>query len=241
LPQFKNACDCDGTKDPPLCATRRGKIQTRGKAYPSIKPLYVAKQMDNQGIAASICPIRVVDNTPDKTDPLFGYRPAVKTIIDRLRNALARQCLPQKLNPDPSGNVPCLILETLGEDGPQSDCDDNPGRSQPDARVLAQFKRGRDQRLGEAGARELANRPVCQLRQLVVEPGETCVRSSEAGWCYVVNANGKNPAGTCPQAILFSPGTDKPGSRISLQCIKSNETNKASTDVGGGTAAASLL
>ena len=81
---------------------------------------------------------------------------------------------------------------------------------------------------------------LCQLNQLVVPAGESCARdTAHSGWCYVTNSNGKTPAGSCPQAILFAPGTDKPGSRISLQCIKSSENASGAapaSDAGTSTA-----
>ncbi len=108
-------CDCppnSGVTDNPLCEPNPGNgnsltLQTKAKAYPGIKHLAIAKGMGSQGIAASICAKQVADPTADD----FGYRPAVKAIIDRLKQALHGECLPRTLTPDPTGEVPCLILE----------------------------------------------------------------------------------------------------------------------------------
>jgi hypothetical protein len=55
-----SACDCLGlaTKPdgPPLCDPNNRNIQIRGKAYPTIRELRVAKGLDRQGVVASICP-----------------------------------------------------------------------------------------------------------------------------------------------------------------------------------------
>lgn len=39
-----------------------------------------------QGIASSVCPIHTTAN--GASDPVFGYRPAVNAIVDRLRTSL---------------------------------------------------------------------------------------------------------------------------------------------------------
>ena len=147
-PKFQGACDCAtgalnaGTQ---LCDSATPTLQVYGKAYPSVREMIIAKAMSastagNQGIVSSLCPIHVSDNGSGN-DPLYGYRPAVNAIIDRLKNSLSNQCLPQKLQPDTSGVVPCLILVQLATRwvrvacaNPGSACDPNqellgPGRS----------------------------------------------------------------------------------------------------------------
>jgi hypothetical protein len=49
--------------------------------------LELAKMMGTQGIVGSICPEHVADNaTAD--DPLYGYRPTVSLLVDRLKTGL---------------------------------------------------------------------------------------------------------------------------------------------------------
>jgi len=54
------SCDCTGTAvnadGPPLCDATTPTTQVRGKAYPTIRELRVAKGLGNQGVVASICP-----------------------------------------------------------------------------------------------------------------------------------------------------------------------------------------
>ena len=55
------ACDCTGNAaanadGPPLCDATTPTTQVRGKAYPTIRELRVAKGLANQGVVASICP-----------------------------------------------------------------------------------------------------------------------------------------------------------------------------------------
>jgi hypothetical protein len=67
------SCDCAGPKNPPLCGATLGD-QIRGKAYPTIRELRVAKELGDRGIAGSICP----------TDAALGYVSTMTTLADRL-------------------------------------------------------------------------------------------------------------------------------------------------------------
>ena len=80
-----SGCDC-ATKPSPVCDPNNAKLQVRGKAYPPVRELVVAHSLGPQAIVASLCPIHTIPTTPD--DPLSGYRPAMKTIIDRLKLGL---------------------------------------------------------------------------------------------------------------------------------------------------------
>jgi hypothetical protein len=226
-PKFTNACDCNANRksNPPLCQSATSTVQVRGKAYPTIREFSVVRALGDQGIIASLCPRSLDTNNPD-----FGYRPAVRAIIDRLKNALANQCLPQALTVDQGGNVPCLILLTL-EDTPAGEdrCAKEPGLETPDPTILAKFRQQleSDYKVGggaDAGLKDPAQYAVCVLKEIPVARGETCADHPEPGWCYVQNApeKGLSPAGTCPQAILFTQAGNKVGAKISLQCIEAN-------------------
>jgi hypothetical protein len=43
--------------------------------------------LGNQGVVSSLCPIHTSDNASGD-DPLYGYRPAVNALIDRMKAAL---------------------------------------------------------------------------------------------------------------------------------------------------------
>jgi hypothetical protein len=216
-PAIKDFCDCSEATDSPLC---NKTTQTRGKAYPTISELAVAKALGEQSIVASICP-----PDPKNKDlgtgpnPYYGYRPAVRAIVDRLKNSLASQCLPQKLSQDPEGKVPCLILESFAE---PTNCADR-GLVAPDPKVLEKF---REQQRAEQGAQADKN-TVCQAPQIL--PAEfggqaTCEKVDKVGWCYVTGAAA---GGSCPQAIKFSERGNPVGAIVSLQCIRSNEGDDA--------------
>ncbi len=218
LPENAEICDCPALAGaphdqvPPVCSATTVTQQIRAKAYPTIRETLLARLMGSQGIVSSICPIHVTDNAATD-DPLYGYRPAVSAIVDRLKNALANQCLPQPLAVDAQGNVPCVILEVLPD--ATSTCDARRGLSDPPADVLAKFKESI--RTGQPGDPWLDT--ICQVKQLTGDDlvGGSCAQSTKAGWCYVTGA----AAGTCPQAILFSPtGSPVNGATISLQCTQ---------------------
>ncbi len=90
-----SCADCAGTSNPPLCGASPLQ-QVRAKAYPTVRQLQVARGLGDQGIAASLCPrtanLDGVTPEPESTmagaNPLYGYRPAVKSIVDHMKPAL---------------------------------------------------------------------------------------------------------------------------------------------------------
>jgi hypothetical protein len=215
------SCDCaEAGKNPPLCGATIGD-QVRAKAYPTVREFMAVRALGEQGVIASLCPITL---TGDKQSPTYGYNPAVKSIVDRLKNALTTQCLPQKLSRDPkttpANQVPCLVLAQLGE---VTDSCAAQGLQKPDPAILAKFTEAQKAESGNVpvGGTDLSKLPVCQLPQLVVDPGQTCKDNGDKGWCYVENGANGNPAGRCPQALIFSGATGAlAGAKYSLQCIQ---------------------
>lgn len=84
-------CDCsDPSNDSPLCENdpMNGNLptkQVRGKAYPGTRELQVLQGVGEQGVVASICAVQT--QNPSQSD--YGYRPAVRAIIDATRSRLA--------------------------------------------------------------------------------------------------------------------------------------------------------
>jgi hypothetical protein len=220
-------CDCKSGSDSPTCDPQDPTTQVRAKAYPGIRHLALAKALGDQGIVSSICPIDTRDASP--TNPNYGYRPAVKVIIDRLKNALASQCLPRRLSALESGKAPCLLLEMLAKPGNQSQCS-NPegGMKQPDPEVLARFLEVQRE-LHKGDGFDPAKYPVCELTDLS-EPDKSCVGDSRAGWCYVSGTASRTATGDrCSNAILFSEGGNpKSGAKVFLQCIETMKGGAAS-------------
>ncbi len=226
------SCDCspDDTRNPPLCG--QNNTQIKAKAYPTVRELQVVRALGDQGIVSSLCPIQL-----DKpTEPTYGYRPAVASIIDRLKNALTTQCLPQKLREPnaPADLVPCLVLAQLSD--PSDSCSKY-GLQEPKPEIKKTFLEQQRAETGNAGdgGLDLSALPVCEVPQAspAVPRGDTCKDNLEPNWCYVENdvANKKTPAGRCPQALIFSSGTAAlVGARFSLQCIQQFGAGQAAGD-----------
>jgi hypothetical protein len=246
------ACDCQATglkgdQVPPLCGlnTTTNDYQTQyyAKAYPTIRELTLANLLGSQGIISSLCPIHVTDNAAGD-DPVYGYRPAVTAIINRLKKALASQCLPQPLQTTstPTGlQAPCLVLATLPETKAGTEdtvCKGYPGLTTvSDASVLATFRADQHaQWLTAMTGTDPSTLATCEVNQISVSPGTngnsgSCVgagSTGEAGWCYVTGT----AAGSCDtQAILFTSGTPPNGATVNLQCILENAGDSGT---GGG-------
>ena len=76
---------------PAVCNDATPTQQDYAKAYPTIRELLLAKLLGqvpgaNEGVISSICPIHTSETSPG--DPLYGYRPAMSAIVDRLKRAL---------------------------------------------------------------------------------------------------------------------------------------------------------
>jgi hypothetical protein len=245
------ACDCQavqlqGTEVPPVCGLAHpdapysacsalGSCATANdyttqyyaKAYPTIRELTLAQLMGPQGVVSSLCPIHT--NEAEPGDPLYGYRPAITAIVNRLKSALSTQCLPEPLDAVESQGkleVPCLALASLPNtvSGTEStECPKHPGLSAPDPVVLETFKANQHAAwLTATGTTDLSKLATCEVDQISVPPGGTCVEpgATEQGWCYVTGP----AAGACDtQAVLFTPNTVPNGATVNLQCILANE------------------
>jgi hypothetical protein len=190
--KFTGACDCAAGNpilNNVLCDPNVPTLQIYGKAYPSVRELELAHAMagvnaaaGGQGIVSSLCPIHVTEHSPG--DPVYGYRPAVNAIVNRLKSALAAQCVPQKLVADAQcGNFPCLVLVSLNKNavpGNKNLCKNAgsacnvPGLQAPtgaDLDVIAKFcdaneSQWQKSKLGP----EPYTVPVCEMRQLFLAP-----------------------------------------------------------------------
>ncbi|MFO0739452.1 MAG: hypothetical protein U0270_26375 [Labilithrix sp.] len=56
-PPNEPTCPCGGTDNPPLCATDGSAVQVKDGAYPSPRPLLVAKRLGARGLVGSVCPV----------------------------------------------------------------------------------------------------------------------------------------------------------------------------------------
>ncbi len=207
-----NLCDCDGKSDSPVCDPTNKLVQVRGKAYPTRRPLMVAKELGDRAVVASLCPRQL--DAPEKDD--YGYRPAAKKIVDRLARSLVGTCLPRPLERD-AGEVPCLVLAKLASPGPQADCE-RFGLERPDEAVLETFRERRRAEDGiSSGPDDIARFPVCKVPYVDVPAGETCKDSDDLGFCAVSDAPGLD----CQSALVFTKGMARfAGAHFTMQCVQ---------------------
>jgi hypothetical protein len=206
------ACDCTGAAatapdGPPLCSTTTRTTQIKGKAYPTIRELEVAKGLGAQSVVASICAKVVTGSSADAT---FGYNPAMRAIGDRVRAGLSGQCLPAPLPVQSDGTTTCSVLvEYPTQTNQAAGCAD-PGMAQPSTALLQSFRAAFVASAGPNAAVPV----VCSLRELVPAidyTGASCDGAPANGWCYV-------QGGSCPQSLAFGSGEPPPGTIAMLVC-----------------------
>jgi hypothetical protein len=181
-----NGCDCNTGTDNPLCDETTKTLQVRAKGYPGTRELSLLKAANSQGIVASVCPAQLTDlKSPD-----YGYRPAIGSIIDRLKTALGGQCLPRELSPDAKGQVPCLIIEASTVTGSKA-CDTSKARREVDSTHQAAVK------VAQADITADPNwNKFCEIVQTTGAQLDACQQDASTvpldasgkdvnGWCYV--------------------------------------------------------
>ncbi|KYF94355.1 hypothetical protein BE20_00730 [Sorangium cellulosum] len=148
----------------------RTTAQIKAKAYPGLREL-------------------------DRNGADYGYRPAIGTIIDRLKTVLGGRCLSRPLTPDAGGQLSCLLLEARNSEG-ACDCGDRRARidvaeAHPSAEAAV---------LSVDIAKAAGWDCVCEIEQLAGAAAEVCRTDSDDnlsvnsydvhGWCYVDPSNG---------------------------------------------------
>jgi hypothetical protein len=250
-----SSCDCStagpgGTAPtlpadhvPAVCDAQNPLQQDYAKTYPTIRELLLAEKLGTQGIVSSLCPIDLVDNTAGN-DPLYGYRPAVASIIDRLKTSLSTTCLPETLTETEAGAVPCLVLVTLtgASDMGQQDsvCTNSMynNLSTVDPTVLQEFKNDQAAAAAQSGGTDLSKYTTCEINQVLPAnfqgtcKNNTSSAAGQQGWCYITGG------ATCPQSLQFSQNGLPQGGIVSLQCLENSSDFASGTGTGGATSTA---
>jgi hypothetical protein len=242
-------CDCDATgiaKNSPLCEPTGGgaatSTQTYAKAYPATRILQVLKDFGGNSIVGSICP-KISSSDFSPTAPGFGYNPAVKAIVDRLKEKLGGTCLPRELTIDEvTGEVPCTVVEAkVNGDGNPSDPEEylsclSTGRSEVSDQIrTAVEKQLEDNSLCGGSAIDCSAWTMCEVKQLVFEKdsagnavkgseGDNCffqedsfyAEVDEAGYCYIDPAKGPPAGGEGPDCSVSN--SDACNNPNVLQC-----------------------
>jgi len=213
------ACDCSPDKtgkldavvaaNSPLCQQgARGAVsatQTSAKAYPGTRELQVLKDLGDNAIVASICPKVSSPNGDPKSDPNYGYNPAVGAIIERLKEALKGKCLPRQIQADEKGEVLCRVIEAQKEN-----CDCTlPGRRPADAKILPAV-RNQLKLTGQCGNGTQQSCDTWCECEIVQHTGPDLAEcqagtSTKAGYCYIdetikdANGNTSPLLKSCPE------------------------------------------
>lgn len=202
-------CDCVGAattspNGPPLCDPQNRSMQVRGKAYPTIRELRVAKGLGAQAVVGSICASDV--SAANASLPTYGYRATMNALVERLGGVLSDgSCIGLPLPTDSSGMTRCHVLAVFEAVVDQATACTAPALGQPSAALLRAWQNENTAALGDAG---FDHRSICDVVQLA-----SCTPSSAPGFCYERNT------GRCAQAIAFSSSwVQPPGSSVVLVC-----------------------
>jgi hypothetical protein len=239
----QGGCDCapeDVQYNRPLCQPPAGGMATTtqsfAKAYPGLRHLKVLHDFGDNSIVASICP----KIATDEKNPDYGYSPAVKAIIDRLKDALRGKCLPRPLVPKTTdsegltvGQVPCKVVEASLPDNGACNCDTNNGRL-----PLADGSQLRTAVLNKLRNQKSCADPVCdtyctcEIAQFAGADLETCQNNknpAKAGYCYINATPGEDNVGNaalvadCPadskRLLNFGQNTPATGAIALVACL----------------------
>ncbi len=205
------SCDCTGfeSDEPhrsPLCLAEDGSYdntQRFAKAYPSLRQLRVLQRLGEGSVVASICPKQL--SAPNASD--FGYRPAMRAIVNKLKGKLQALCLDRSLAVDSAGVAECQIIEVRPD---QPECECQGVRSQP---TQAQWEAA-SQELQDQGwcssDQDCARHCGCLISQLPAGSAElnSCQHDDQStadGWCYVDAERGVGAA----ELVASCPSTER--------------------------------
>lgn len=218
-------CDCfagDTIYNRPLCQPPGGGpagiTQYYAKAYPGLRHLQTLREFGENSVVASICP-KVLDSG----DADYGYNPAVKAIIDRLKEALRGKCLPRALDIAEenvvglqAGQVPCAVVEAvLPESGAACSCDANNARQgledRPELRT-AVLKKLADNKTCDVDASSPCDAYcTCEILQFAGDDLATCQNQrspAKPGYCYINAAPNEDNVGD-PDLVAECPADSK--------------------------------
>ncbi|MCC6647422.1 MAG: hypothetical protein IT374_17850 [Polyangiaceae bacterium] len=235
--------------------------QYRAKAYPGLRFLDVMKRYGEKSIPASIC----AANVTDPSAPDYGYRPAVATIVDRLKEGLKPKCLPRQIKANPDGSTPCLIIDARFRKPDKGQTADYTPAEVAECKQCGDTQRRRklDPALESSLTGEVKNYEcLCEVLQLTGPALDTCqgdpvasnTSTGQGGWCYVDPVNGA-PAkaeliagateivkpcggGDAAHTIRFLDANTQ-NTSLFITCLgAASGTTKESSGAGGSTGAA---
>jgi len=190
-------CDCktvdaSNPTDKPLCqepgTNDSSSTQHYAKAYPGIRFLEVLKEYGMNSIVASVCP-KITDSARSQ-EPAYGYSPAMKAIVDRLKEKLHSACLPRSLPVRDDGTLACQIVEATN---PSFDVNcGGPGRGEVDPALddVVRRKLEESARCGDGeGQIPCGDMTLCRVKP--AKDRGACLNDVDlgagplAGYCYI--------------------------------------------------------
>ncbi|HYJ08326.1 MAG TPA: hypothetical protein VEX18_04940, partial [Polyangiaceae bacterium] len=189
---------------------------------PGLRHLQTLREFGANSVVASICP-KVLDSG----DPDYGYNPAVKAIIDRLKEALRGKCLPRALDIADqdivedgvvrlqAGQVPCAVVEAVlpeNNAGCQQ-CDGNNGREEtrPELRTAVLKKLKENKTCDVEADSPCEAYCTCEIQQFSGADLDTCQTQrtpAKAGYCYINGAPNEPNVGD-PDLVADCPADSK--------------------------------
>jgi hypothetical protein len=177
----------------------------RGLAFPPVRMVQVARDLDAAGAGAVVQSICQEDFTG-----------AIDAIINKLADVLGGACLPRALNPDSTGAVNCNVVEVLPSEGDITNCDQLVGKGRT-------FLRTEVDTMG-------IEHQVCTVTQLNDAVSRAAqVAPDGMGWFYddftddVDSRCGDDNAanGVQGQRISFTTGSEpSTGVTVRLECLQ---------------------
>ncbi|MCA9574852.1 MAG: hypothetical protein H6726_00345 [Sandaracinaceae bacterium] len=190
-------------------------------ASPPRRLVSVAAGLDQQGahgVVASICQSR---------DPLAGdhtadFTPAFDDILLAVANALPPGCIDEELARSPTGEVSCVVLETLP---PGLTCASQQGRGREPTPVRVEGN--------GAGARE-----TCRVAQVAPTPADVAEGRDPSGTGWFYDDYTTQRATRCSpgrQAVVFSAGAGPTvDAEVVMECYGAAPATDGRADVGTG-------
>jgi len=169
--------DCDGPspdKKNPLCAA--DGTQPYFKGYPGLRHLRIVKDLGVSGFVATIC-----NDT---------YSPAIQGITEKLKAALNAQCLRSSLVQEPTGEVKCLLFESMKDGAPVTSCEAVKGLCTPGAEPCRKVGTDYPPITPEAAAAQL-NLPITVVGTDGVAKSTSTQAVVEGGNVVVPGADGR--------------------------------------------------
>ncbi len=201
-----SGCDCKSTDTnlatKPLCQAAgqagTGITQYYAKGYPGLRVLSVLKDFGFNSIVGSVCP-KITDNPGSQG---YGYNPAVRAIINRLKEKLKGTCLPRRLSVNEDGTVACQVVEITNVQFGVSCATEGREELDPEikAAVLAEFQKA--DRCGGLGV-PCSEFTLCKLQETVDQGRQECLEFPDqqltgagAGYCYIDAMQDRDGNGT---------------------------------------------